>query len=67
MFYVILIYKLIQILGVREVISTLCLLVSSTDNICKQSGSNLFDTLMVFLKEFSNGSTLKKSVEGKFF
>ena len=45
--------------------STLCLLVSSAHNLCKQigprsgptkrrafSGSNLFDTQMVFLKEF---------------
>ena len=35
---------------------THCLLVSSADNICEQfgprSGSKLFDTLMVFLKEF---------------
>ena len=35
---------------------TLYLLVSSADNLCKQfgprSGSKLFDTLIVFLKEF---------------
>ena len=37
-------------------ILTLCLLLSSANNLCKQfgprSGSILFDTLMVFMKEF---------------
>ena len=53
---------------------TLCLLVSSADDLCKQFGpisgptkcwaqfgSNLFDTLKVFLKEFSKKLILKKN------
>ena len=44
---------------------TLCLQVSSADNLGKQfgprSGSKLFDTLMVFLKEFFQKLILKKN------
>ena len=44
--------------------STLCLLASSAVNICKQfgsrSGSKLFDTQMVFLKEFFENVDFKK-------
>ena len=31
---------------------TLCLLVSSADNLCKQLGARLFGTLIVFLSFF---------------
>ena len=56
------------------VASTLCLLVSSVDNLCKQfgprsglttcrawSGFKLFDTLMVFLKEFFENVDFEKN------
>ena len=54
---------------------TPCLLVSSADNLCKQieprsgltkhwalSGSNLFDTQMVFLKEFFENGDFEKKI-----
>ena len=57
---------------------TLCLLVLSAVNLCKQfepipgtmnrlalSGSKLFDTLMLFLKDFSEKLILKKSADEK--
>ena len=57
-----------------NVASTLCLLVPSVDNICKQfgprsgptkcrawPGSKLFDTLMVFLKEFYEKVEIEKN------
>ena len=56
----------------------LCLLVSSADNLCKQfgsrsgptkcrawSGSKLFDTLMIFLKEFFEKIDFEKSADDK--
>ena len=65
--------SVLQRLYIRSYI-TLCLLVSSTDNICKQfglrsgptkcrawSGSKLFDTLMVFLKEFFKKADSEKN------
>ena len=38
----------------------LYLLVSSADNFCKQFGSNLFDTLIVFQKEIFEKDDFKK-------
>ena len=64
---------------IRKGLLTLFLIVSSADNLCKQirprsgptkcracSGSNLFDTQMVLLKEFfSKKMNLKKTVDNK--
>ena len=40
---------------------TLCLPVSSADNLGKQFGPNLFDILMVFLKEFFQKVNFEKN------
>ena len=41
---------------------SLYLQVSSADNFCKQFGSMRFDTLMVFLKEFSEKINFEKKL-----
>ena len=45
----------------------LCLLVAAADNLCKQFGprSKLFDTLMVFTKEFFVKKLIKKKICGQ--
>ena len=65
-------------MGIRGQSLTLCLLVSSADNLCREfgprsgstkrqalSGSKLFDTLMVFLKELFEKIDLEKNLTTK--